>query len=56
MDTSDVKIGVLNGFALGFSLGDIESFVSILMCLVAMSYTLYKWLFLWKKNRNKCTN
>lgn len=48
---SDIKLLTLNGGSLAISFTDIEVILKIILLMVSIGYTLYRW-YLLKKNKN----
>jgi len=51
MDVQDLKIYLLNSFALAMSFSNIEMILKILLLLISIGYTSMKWYELYKKNK-----
>jgi hypothetical protein len=51
MDVQDLKIYLLNSFALVISFSNIEMVLKILLLLVSIGYTSMKWYDLYKKKK-----
>ena len=51
MDVQDLKIYLLNSFALVISFSNIEMVLKILLLVVSIGYTSMKWYDLYKKKK-----
>ena len=51
MDVQDLKIYLLNSFALVISFSNIEMLLKILLLVVSIGYTSMKWYELYKKKK-----
>ena len=51
MDVQDLKIYLLNSFALVISFSNIEMLLKILLLIVSIGYTSMKWYELYKKKK-----
>ena len=51
MDVQDLKIYLLNSFALVVSFSNIEMILKILLLLISIGYTSMKWYDLYKKKK-----
>jgi len=51
MNMTDLKIYVINGIALATSLTNIDVILKIILSLIAIGYTLYKWYLVYGKNK-----
>ncbi len=53
MDIGDVKLYLINLATMLISITDIEAILKILLLIVTIGYTAYKWYFIVDKNKNE---
>ena len=51
MNVTDLKIYAITGIALATSLTNIDVILKIILSLIAIGYTLYKWYLLYGKSK-----
>ena len=53
MDIADVKLYLINLATILISITDIEAILKILLLIVTIGYTAYKWYFIVDKNKDE---